>query len=89
VVRVRHDEDVASHIGPKRRAGIRKGGGEASVWANVQASHRAAKEKPSWVPTLLPMRKARRQRASSRTRRGPRVIVEPGMYCSRSRFRPV
>jgi len=80
-VRVRHDEGIASRIGPEPCVGSRKAADEASAgecagqpWSHERIGTR--------VPTLLRRRKAKRRRAIVRARRRPGVVVEPGMRAS-------
>ena len=58
-MRVRHDEAVATHIGPEPCAGIREGAGEASAGEGI-GQPLAAKEVLSRAPTRFRSRKAMR-----------------------------
>jgi hypothetical protein len=78
-VRVLYDEDVASHIGPEPCVVPREGQGEAS--AGERAGWPLSRVRPlSWVPTVLPCRKATRIAALSRAASRPGAVRDPSMY---------
>ena len=78
-MKVRHDEDVASHIGPESCAGIREGVGEALTGEHTgQPSSR--ERKYFRVPTRSQTWKATRRSASSQAPRRSGVVEDPGMY---------
>ena len=78
-MKVRHDEDVASHIDPESCAGIREDAGEALTGERIgQPSSR--ERKYVRVPTRSQTWKAIRRDASARAPRRPGVVEDPGMY---------
>ena len=78
-MQVHCDEGVATHIDPESCAGAREGVGEALTGERT-GQPLSCERLISQVPTLFPWRKARRRRATSRARRRPGVVVDPGMY---------
>jgi hypothetical protein len=81
-VKVRHDEGVASHIGPEPCVGTCEGAGEASAGECIgQPLNRVRLS--SRAPTPLLGRKATRMGAIAQEPRRPGMVGEPGM-CRRS-----
>jgi len=81
-VQVRHDEGVASHIGPKPCTVIREDDGEASARESI--GQPLSRERRLFrVLTLYSGRKATPLGAPARARSGPGVVADPGM-CRRS-----
>ena len=78
-MKVRHDEDVASHIGPESCAGTREGVGEALTGEHTgQPSSR--EKKYFRAPTRSQTWKATRRSASAQAPRRSGVVEDPGMY---------
>jgi hypothetical protein len=78
-VKVRHDEDIASHIGPESCADIREDEGEALTGEHTgQPSSR--ERTVFWMPTLFQTWKAKRRRALSQAFCRSGVVEDPGMY---------
>ena len=75
-MKVRHDEDVASHIGPESCAGLREGVGEALTGEHTgQPSSR--ERKYFRLPTRSQTWKATRRSASSEAPRRSGVVEDP------------
>ena len=78
-MQVRHDEDVASHIGPESCAGAREGVGEALTGERT-GQPLSRERKVFRVPTRFQTWMAIRRSASTRAPRRPGVVEDPGMY---------
>ena len=78
-VKVQYDEDLASGIGPAPCVVSHEGQSQASAGerAGWPSSRESAK---SWVPTMLPNRKAIRAAALSQVAIRPGVVRDPSMH---------
>jgi hypothetical protein len=81
-VQVRHDEGVATRIGPEPCVVIREGGGEASAGERI-GQPLSRESHLSRTPTPLIRRKATLRGASARGPRRSGVVGDPSM-CGRS-----
>jgi hypothetical protein len=78
-VQVRHDEGVATRVGPEPCAVVREGSGEAS--AGERVGQPLSRESHSFrVPTLLIEWKATRTAAPTRAAARPGVVEDPGTH---------
>ena len=81
-MQVRHDEGVASHIGPEPCAFVREGKGEASAGERI-GQPLSRERNLSRVPTPYPERKATPKGTLIARPGRPGVVEDPGM-CARS-----
>lgn len=80
-MQVRHDEGVATHIGPEPCAGVREGVGEASVGEHA-GQPLSCEIVSSRMPTPLSWRKATWEGALLRAPDQSGAVVDPGMHGS-------